>query len=138
MAPSDKPRHLAQLRGQRAEWIARLFLRCQGYHIWGQNLRTPQGEIDILAARGQWLIAVEVKRRRDAAACAQAVGTRQQQRIARALEAVLTHPHIYLGKSAGLAASPPPNIRFDVLGISPFAWPLHIKDAWRIQHTWRT
>ncbi|NBO18363.1 MAG: YraN family protein [Proteobacteria bacterium] len=122
-------RHQAQRYGRLAETLASAYLRCKGYRILARNLRNHYGEIDIVARRGTTLVAVEVKARRHLADCAQAVTPLQQQRIARALQSVLA-------KSTGLAGAPPGNmshdIRFDVIWLARGAWPVHIKDAWRL------
>jgi putative endonuclease len=123
-------KHTARRFGQLAELLARAYLRCKGYRILAKNLRNRYGEIDIIAKRGKTLIAVEVKARRSMEACAEAVTPWQRQRIARALEAALA------AKSAGLARAQadnmPLDIRFDVIWLAHWAWPVHIKDAWRL------
>lgn len=124
---SSKPeKRAAQRYGQRAERLAALYLRAKGYRILGRNVRNAYGEIDILAHKRGTLIAVEVKARQKITDCHEAISPHQRQRIARALEAAIA------GKSAGLAAPPAANIRFDVIWLAPRAWPVHIKDAWRI------
>jgi putative endonuclease len=49
--------------GQWGEDAAAAYLRTHGYEILGHNLRTPYGEIDLLARRGNQTIFVEVKAR---------------------------------------------------------------------------
>ena len=49
--------------GRCGEEAAALFLVAQGYSIVARNLRTPVGEIDIIAQKAQTLIFVEVKTR---------------------------------------------------------------------------
>jgi putative endonuclease len=108
-------------RGLRAERLAAGWLRLKGYRILASRLRTPAGELDLVARRGDVLAFVEVKARGDAAAALAAVSTRQQQRIARAAEAFCaTHP--------GLAGK---TLRFDVMVVLPKRLPKHIMDAWR-------
>lgn len=111
--------------GLRAERIAGLYLRCKGYRILSTRYRNHMGEIDILAARGKTLVAVEVKARQNLESCNESVPPHKQAKIARALEG-------WLAKSAGLAHAPADNIRFDVIWIAPRHWPVHIKDAWRM------
>jgi hypothetical protein len=57
------PRRSAWLRGRRAEWLAAWWLRLKGYRILARDLRTPVGEIDLIARRGRVLALVEVKAR---------------------------------------------------------------------------
>lgn len=55
-------------RGLRARWLggrgeraAMRALRARGYRLLGRNLRTPCGEVDLLAEQGGLLVLVEVK-----------------------------------------------------------------------------
>lgn len=50
--------------GQRGEALAAAHLEGKGYRILGRNLRTSEGEIDLLAEEGKWLVFVEVRTRR--------------------------------------------------------------------------
>lgn len=49
--------------GLRAEFFACLILRLKNYRIIARRYKTPLGEVDIIAARGDTLIFVEVKAR---------------------------------------------------------------------------
>ena len=53
----------ARAAGRRSEILAALWLMAKGYRVLGFRHRLRQGEVDLLAARGRVLIAVEVKRR---------------------------------------------------------------------------
>ena len=53
----------ARLAGRRQEIVAALILMLKGYRILGFRLKTPEGEIDLLAQRGDVLAVVEVKSR---------------------------------------------------------------------------
>jgi putative endonuclease len=114
-------RRRALRRGRLGEAIALWLLRCKGYRILARDLRLEVGEIDIIARRGRLLVAVEVKRREDRAAAAEAVLERQRRRIARALAA-------YAARDARLAGL---DWRFDVVLLARGRWPLHLPDAWR-------
>lgn len=50
--------------GRAGEERAAAHLRSHGYTVLDRNWRCPQGEIDIVAARGGELVVVEVKSRR--------------------------------------------------------------------------
>ena len=50
-------------RGRLSEWLAAAALLARGYRILGRRVRTPYGEIDLIAVRGRRLAFVEVKRR---------------------------------------------------------------------------
>jgi putative endonuclease len=52
-------------KGQKAESRASAYLRLKGYHVLERNYRVPQGEIDIIARKGNRLVFVEVKSRKD-------------------------------------------------------------------------
>jgi putative endonuclease len=107
--------------GRRAEALCRLILRLKGYRILASRLRTPLGEIDIVARRGDTLAVIEVKARGDWLTAGEAVSARQRGRLARAAHAFLaTNPH-YAGMS----------LRFDVMLVTPWSWPRHLRDAWR-------
>jgi putative endonuclease len=50
--------------GAKAEEVAVQYLHCLGYRILGRNVRTPEGEIDIVALDGATVAFIEVKMRR--------------------------------------------------------------------------
>lgn len=77
-------REAAYWFGLIAEWRVMLFLSLRGYRILGHRLRTPVGEIDLLATRGDTLAIVEVKARRRHGDAAHALSPRQQERLKRA------------------------------------------------------
>jgi putative endonuclease len=76
----------AHRAGHAAEYVAAAILLLKGYRILGMNTRTPFGEVDILAARQNSLIAVEVKMRRNAESAGAAISPAQQQRLLNALQ----------------------------------------------------
>ena len=49
--------------GKWGEEVATKYLTQNGYDVIGQNIRTPYGEIDIIAKHGETIIFVEVKTR---------------------------------------------------------------------------
>jgi putative endonuclease len=104
-----------------AEGVARLVFRLKGYRILASRYKTPMGEIDIVAARGKIVAFAEVKARGDIVTASLAVTPSQRSRIERAAAAFLSrHPAFFRH-----------DMRFDVLLIRPFHWPVHILDAWR-------
>ena len=108
----------AYLKGKYGEWIAALYLQLKGYEILEKRFKTPVGEIDLLARKGQTLIAVEVKTRNTFQQASMALTVFQQRRIERTLLFYLA------GKTSSL------DLRFDVILISPWKWPYHIQGAW--------
>lgn len=113
--------------GLLAEELCVWWLRGKGYRVLARRLRTPLGEIDILARRGRTLAVIEVKARPTRDACLEAVTHTQRARLLRAASA------LPLGKFAGLGASAHPNIRFDAMLVAPWRLPVHLKDAWRME-----
>lgn len=93
----------------------------KGYRILGLRLKTPLGEIDLLARKGQVLAVVEVKRRASLEAALDCVQWRQRERLLRAARSVADHR-----PSLADAA-----IRLDLLALAPGRLPRHIPDAWR-------
>jgi len=111
----------AERQGRAAETLAAWWLRAKGYRIAARRFRTPQGEIDLVAVRGNTLAFIEVKARRDGAEAETALGPRQRRRIADAAAA-------FLARRPKLAAH---DIRFDAVFITPGRLPRHVPDAWR-------
>ncbi len=71
--------------GQAAELQAERYLRRKGYRILDRNVRSPLGELDLVARSGQVLVFVEVKARRTSAlgGAAYAVDGRKQAKLVR-------------------------------------------------------
>ena len=109
----------ARLAGRRQEIVAALILMAKGYRILGFRLKTPEGEIDLLAQRGDTLAVVEVKSRASIEAALEAVGHTQRERLKRAARAIAAR------------RSMRPNVRLDLVALAPGSWPRHIPDAWR-------
>jgi putative endonuclease len=110
----------ARRDGRRAEWLAALWLMGKGYRILGLRLKTPYGEIDLLAQRGQVLAVVEVKRRRTQEEALAAIGPVQRERLARAGANLAARQHAAL----------PLSVRLDLIALAPGRWPRHIPAAW--------
>ncbi|NQV21343.1 MAG: YraN family protein [Rhodospirillales bacterium] len=106
--------------GRWAEALCVWMLRLKGYRVLARDLRTPVGEVDIVARRRRVLAVVEVKARATMDEAATALGAKQRQRIARAAG--------YL--QATLPAARDADIRFDVMLVVPWRLPVHIINAW--------
>lgn len=115
-------RAAAEARGRRGERLAALWLTLKGYRILERRVRTPVGEIDLVASKGRLIAFVEVKVRRTTADAALAVTPVAQARIARAAE-------VWLSRNAWASGSA---LRFDLFAITPGRWPRHVRDAWRV------
>ncbi len=105
-----------------AEKLCCLALRLKLYRILAVRYKTAFGEIDVIAARGQTVAAVEVKARATKEAALEAISLKQRTRIARALQNFVLREPRYAGA----------DLRFDVMLAVPRKWPVHIKNAWRI------
>ncbi len=94
--------------GKWGEEQATRFLRRAGMKIVARNLRTPVGEVDIIARKGKTLIFAEVKTRRSRAygTPQEAVGATKQRQILRAAS-------WYLNEQGQQDLQP----RFDVLAV---------------------
>lgn len=81
--------------------MARLYLRCKGYHIIAANVITGKGtnagEIDIIARRRKLIIFAEVKKRRTIEKAAYAISARQKERIRRGAETFIARHPQYAG-----------------------------------------
>ena len=107
--------------GHVAETLCAWHLRLHGYRILARGYRVPVGEIDIVARRGRTLAIIEVKARDTFATAAEALGPRQQRRIARAAAA-------FLKARPGCDGL---DVRFDMMVVLPWKIPVHLTDAGR-------
>lgn len=117
--PPDPERVTAFRTGVSAEARAAAFLIAKGYRILAKRFRTPQGEIDLIAAKRGLIVFVEVKARARLDDAAYAVTPRQQQRIIAAAS-------LWLADHPDHAAD---ELRFDAVLIAPRSWPRHITAA---------
>lgn len=120
-------RRRAEAFGLAAERAAVLLLRAKGWRILARRLKTPLGEIDIVARRGRIVAFVEVKARPDLTAGLLALQPRQRQRLQRAAT-------LFLGRQPRYAQGH--DLRFDLIIVRPWRWPVHIADAWQIDRVW--
>jgi putative endonuclease len=117
---STDSRRRAYKSGQGAENLAAWWLRFKGYRIVARGFKTPVGEIDLVVRRGRVVAFVEVKIRRTRAEGADAIGLRQQARIARAAG-------WFLKSRPDFAAL---ECRFDAVLVVSRRLPVHIPGAW--------
>ena len=115
-------RKQAERRGRRGEFFASLLLLAKGYRILGRRVRTPLGEIDLVARSPSGVICfIEVKTRDSVRGAVEALLPRQQARIARAAET-------FLAQKPRLK---PKAVRFDTITVTRGRLPRHFPDAWR-------
>ena len=112
-------RRAAEASGRRGERLAGWWLRLKGWRILDRRVRTPAGEVDIVARRGTLVAFVEVKARRTAAELDWAIDERRLSRVAAAAEYLMPR-----------YAGPGDDIRVDVILLAPGARPRHIENAW--------
>jgi putative endonuclease len=112
-------RRAAERSGRRAEWRAAWWLRLHGWRILATRVRTPVGEVDLVARRGRTLAFVEVKARADEDAAAWALDDWRLRRVARAAEALMPR-----------FARAGDTIRIDALFMVPGRWPQHLANVW--------
>lgn len=112
---------VAHARGLGAEAAACAALAAEGWSVHAQRLRTPAGEIDIIAERDGLLALIEVKARPALADAAASVTARQRERLLAAADIVLTE-HPDWGRNG---------VRFDVIVVDAAGRVRRIRDAFR-------
>jgi putative endonuclease len=112
-------RQRAEQGGRRAERLAALWLQLKGWKILGRRVRTPVGEVDLVARRGRIVAFVEVKARATAAEAGWALDEWRLRRVAAAAEA-LAHRYAREGD----------DIRLDAIFIVPRRLPRHMANIW--------
>lgn len=109
----------AREKGRLIEYVALVHLMLKGYRILGFRLKIPQGEIDILAQKGNRLAVVEVKSRTAHDIALESVSIVQQERLWQAGMAVQARK----GQLAKL------DLSVDLYTFAPGKWPRHILNA---------
>ena len=117
--PKNSKRLGAELFGRRGETLAAWYLRLKGYRIVATRVKTPVGEIDLIAHRFGLTAFIEVKARQSRAEEAVALAAVNTSRISRAAQ-------YYVARHPALAETP---LRFDVIFLAPRTWPRHVKGA---------
>ena len=112
-------RRAAEASGRRGERIAAWWLRLKGWRILDKRVRTPAGEVDLVARKGNLIAFVEVKMRATAAELDFAIDERRLARVAAAAEVLMPR-----------YAGPGDDIRVDVILLAPGTRPRHIENAW--------
>ncbi len=109
----------AERRGRQGETIAAWWLRLHGWRILARRVRTPAGEVDLVARRWRTVAFVEVKQRGDRAARDLSLDRPRLARVARAAE--------YLGPRF---VRPGDAMRIDAVLLAPGAMPRHLANVW--------
>ncbi len=110
-------------KGINSERYAALYLKLFAYRILEQRYKTPVGEIDLIARRGNVIVFIEVKARANFISAKESITPNQRRRIERAAS-------LYASKFKGMNTKEGPRLRFDAILVS--GWKLkHIVSAWR-------
>jgi putative endonuclease len=117
--PPAGKRVAAEKRGRQAERLCAWWLRLKGWSILDRRVRTPAGEIDLIARRGSIVAFIEVKARRNDESLDLAIDERRLSRVAAAAESLA---HIYL--------APGDDMRIDVMLLAPGRPPRHLANVW--------
>ncbi len=112
----------AEAAGRDAEAVAAAALGREGWVVLGQRVRTPAGELDLVAERDGLLAFVEVKARPSLGEAAFALGARQRARLVAAAEC-------WLAANPGHGAA---GMRFDVVIVAADGTARRIADAFRV------
>lgn len=113
-----KDRIQRERNGRRGETLAAWYLRLKGWRVVARRVKTPRGEIDLIARRGKTVCFVEVKWRASAAEADQAIDPWRLRRVVEAVNAV-----------APRYARRGEDVRIDVLLLAPGRLPRHIVNA---------
>ncbi len=104
-------------QGVWAEWVAMVYLILKGWRILHHRYKTPVGEIDVIAEKGDTVAFIEVKFRRKRESLDYVIPSHQWKRIER-----VAH---------GLARRFPAHytLRFDAIFLCLWQWPEHRENA---------
>lgn len=116
---ATRDRQSAELRGRDGERRAAWYLWLKGWTILDRRVRTPSGEVDIVARKGRLIAFVEVKTRATPAELDHAIDERRLARVAAAAEILIPR---YAGADD--------DVRIDVMLVAPRSLPRHIENAW--------
>lgn len=112
-------RQRAERGGRRAEAYAALFLQLKGWTILARRVRTPVGEVDLVARRGRTVAFVEVKARASEADAAVSLDDYRLKRVAAAAGAL----------SARFVRARD-DMRIDAIFVVPWRLPRHLANVW--------
>jgi putative endonuclease len=110
-------KNTAYTKGIASEIYVHIYLSLKGYKLLKKRFKTTFGEIDLLMCKHKTLVAVEVKHRKLIHNALASITLKQKERIKNTLLiAQQQYPEfLYL--------------RCDTVLISPWKWPIHIKNA---------
>lgn len=112
-------RAAAEARGRWGERRAAFWLILTGWRILAKRVKTPVGEVDLIARRRKLVAFIEVKTRATSEQLDTAIDEYRLRRVAAAANAL-----------AAKYAGPDDAIRIDVILIAPRRLPRRIENAW--------
>ena len=112
-------RQRAERGGRRAEALAALYLQLKGWSILARRVRTPVGEVDLVARRGCVVAFIEVKARATDADAALSLDDYRLRRVAAAAGAIGPR---YVRRGD--------DMRIDAMFIVPWRLPRHMTNVW--------
>ncbi len=112
-------RQRAERSGRRAEAVAALWLQLKGWRILARRVRTPVGEVDLVAKKSRMVAFVEVKARATTAEASFALDAYHLRRVAIAAEALAPR---FVRKGD--------DMRIDAIFIVPWRLPRHLTNVW--------
>ena len=118
-ADKRKARLKAYRRGHSSEWLAAIALITKGFRIVARRYKTPLGEIDLIARRGDLVLIVEVKARRTLLSAMEAISGGAERRIEGAADLWLSRQRDF-GRLS---------VRFDMVAVLPWRWPVHVENV---------
>jgi putative endonuclease len=121
-AAEKKKRRRAHGHGGRAEALAALFLQAKGYRILARRFRVDGGEIDLVAAKADVVVFVEVKLRPTIEEARLAVDATKRRRLSRAAG-------VWLARNPWAAVRV---LRGDCIALAPWRWPHHERAAFEL------
>ncbi|MDA0902018.1 MAG: YraN family protein [Proteobacteria bacterium] len=106
-----------------AEFIAIIFLTFKGYRILHRRYKSFAGEVDIIAKKGGYLVAIEVKARRKWTPflVEEVLSDFQKGRIKRSME-------FFWSKAQNQFSNC--GVRFDLIIVTPYKLPQHMVEFW--------
>ncbi len=112
-------RQRAERGGRRAESLAAFWLQLKGWDILARRVRTPVGEVDLIARRGRTVAFIEVKARATVREAEFALDEYRLRRVAAAAEALT--PRFALAGD---------DVRIDAVFVVPWRVPRHMTNIW--------
>jgi putative endonuclease len=124
MTKMKGPRAKAEKAGRLAETFAAISLQLKGYVILARRAKTGRGEVDLIARKRNVLAFIEVKMRATVSDPATILTAGQMQRIVNGAT----------GWASARTWAKNCQWRYDLIMVTPWHWPTHLRDAWRPQN----